>query len=577
MTSRRSPKSSGTAAGTDPVDSGESEIDFHRGQALLSFCTRYPSLMKTLLEMIQNGIDNEASAIFVGVDLDRRQVIVADNGVGTTLDKFEEALRSVAKSVKRPGKLGRFGIGLVSPIDKCDTYAFSSVPAGQKHGLTWTFREEDIQDQHDKLVIPRKPTPNLPKVGGKFAEYQTGPFKTQYRTHIKLSGVTRDKQISLVDIDAFESEIHQNFGTAMLKYGVHVRVVLINEGEQSVRDIDPEPFKGEPFEVITYRDSAAGQVEIELYRAPRQRGQRSGKTTVMMFDDDFGVPMSAFARQARFASLNEKGEVTVWDFVRDAVTVLDSGFFEGNIKCQHIELNADRTSFVYNDALHGLYVVLSNWYDEHGQKLYEAEREEDDRNRYERLGAASLEKLKELLQNSLWKKFGRPTPEPDGTEEAEETTDDEGGEKPGTRGGDGTGGGGEPRGGSGEGKHPTKPRPGGSGDSGDKSRASVHGASQGLSFSYDELPGNMRLWEFDFQTGTLILNIRHPVWVKLDETKGKHTARNDKWIMHLQEWLALELLNLLVSYSSAEDLEANRELIDRRIDPYVEIFILGKR
>lgn len=564
VANRRTAKSSGTAAGTVQVDSGESEIDFHRGKALLSFCSRYPSLMKAILEMIQNGIDNEASAIFVGIDLDRRQVVVADNGAGTTLDKFEAALRSVAKSGKQPGKLGRFGIGLVSPIDKCDTYSFSSVPAGQRKGLTWTFREEDIRGQHEKLVIPRKPIPNLPKVGGKFAEDLTGPFKTQFRTHIKMTGVTRDKQISLVDLDAFESEVHQNFGAAMLRHGVHVRVALIHEGEKSVRDIDPQPFKGERFEVIKYLDSAAGRVEIELFRAPRQRGNRAGKVTVMMFDDDFGVPMSAFLRQARFASLNEKNsEVTIWDIVRDAVTVLDTGFFEGHIRCQNIELNADRTSFAYNDALHGLYVQLSNWYDEHGQQLYEAEREEDDRNRYERLGAASLEKLKELLQNSLWKKFGRPSPKPDGDEEAEGTTDDEGGDKPGTRGGDGS--------------RPTKPQPAGSGDSGAKSRASVHGASQGLSFSYDELSGNMRLWEFEFQTGTLILNIRHPIWVKLDETKGKHTARNDKWIMHLQEWLALELLNLLVNYSSVEDLEANRELIDRRIDPYVEIFILGKR
>ena len=65
--------------------------------------------------------------------------------------------------------------------------------------------------------------------------------------------------------------------------------------------------------------------------------------------------------------------------------------------------------------------------------------------------------------------------------------------------------------------------------------------------------------------------------MKLDETKGRHTARNDKWIMHLQEWLALELLNLLVTYASHDELEANRELIDRRIEPYVEMFVVTRR
>ena len=546
-----------------------SEVDFHKGEALLSLCRHYPSLLKTLLEMIQNGIDNEAKVIFVGIDLDARQVVVADNGVGTTKARFEEALLSVAKSVKRPGKLGRFGMGLVSPIDKCETYTFSSAPVGQSGGLTWTFREAEIRKQHHKLEIPCKRIANLPKVGSKFTAQLKGAFNARFRTVVKLTKVTRDRQISLVDLETLGSEVRQNFGAAMLRLGVQVRVALIKDGNMEVCDIDPQPFQGDPFDIVSYTDAHAGSVQIELYRASRQRGKREGKVSVMMLGDDFGVPMSTFANQARAG--------TLWEFVETAVSVLSSGFFEGCIKCENIELNADRGSFAYNDALHGLYEVLNTWYEEHGQSLFEAEREENDRDRYELLGSQSLERLRELLADTLWKRFGNSSPNPEGDEATPGTADGDTGTKPGTRGGGDSDRDPGPGGDTKQPNKPAKPKQGGPGDEGGNKKATVRGSAQGLSFSYDELPGSTRLWQFDFTTGTLILNIRHPIWVKLDETKGRHTARNDKWIMHLQEWLALELLNLLVTYASHDELEANRELIDRRIEPYVEMFVVTRR
>src|SRR5690606_8141907 len=51
-------------------------------------------------------------------------------------------------------------------------------------------------------------------------------------------------------------------------------------------------------------------------------------------------------------------------------------------------------------------------------------------------------------------------------------------------------------------------------------RQLVKGDSIGLWFQYDPLPGNSHLWEFEFERGVLIFNIRHPVWAKLDETSG---------------------------------------------------------
>lgn len=564
-------KSSGEAAGTVQVDDAgsSSEVDIHRGEALLNFARTYPSLMKTLIEMIQNGIDNEAKAIFVGIDLDNRQVVVSDNGVGTTKERFEQALVSIGKSVKDDAKLGRFGLGLVSPVDKCEAYAFSSVPKGEKAGLSWTFRQAEIKRSHRLMTIPCKPIPGLPKLGKNFVHHLTGAFQTEYRTHIKLTKVTRDKQISLVDLDALESEVRQSLGAAMLRFGVRVRVVLIKEGDKSVRDIDPVEFQGDPLEVLTYQDEDAGEVVFELYRAPWRGRGRQGKVSVMETSSNYGVPMSEVTRQARPGTFR--------DTVEPPLEVLNSGFFEGYIKCANIQLNPDRKSFNYNDALHGFYLVLAQWYEDHGRDLFEAEQEESDRERYQKLGAKSLDKLKELLKGSLWKHFGRPAADPTGSEESPGDEAGGTGQRPGSPEGDGPGIGGGGNKKPTKSKKPMNPTAGGDGDAGGKKRTTVSGNSQGLSFGYDELPGNTRLWEFDFQTGTLIFNIRHPLWVRLDETKGRHGPRNDKWIMHLQEWLALELLSLLVFHASHEALEANRELIDQRVAPYVEMFIVGKR
>lgn len=396
----------------------------------------------------------------------------------------------------------------------------------------------------------------------------SGPFNTGYQTLIKLFGVTKDRYVGRVDLDILESEVRQNFGLVMLRKGVQVRVVLMKDGNKVVRDIDPRPFQGDPLEVVEYLDSAAGKVSIELFRAPRQRGGRKGKVQVMRLDGDFGVPMSAFVQQARPSGL--------WDFVSDAATVLSSGFFEGCVRCENITLRQDRESFDYDEALHGLYSVISTWYEEHGQGLYEEEQEEHNRSRYEDLGNQSLERLREQFPDADWKRFGQPTPDPQGEEEVQTDTEgDDSGKKSGTRGGSGGGGGGDPAGGTGEPKKPTRQKSGGPGDTGGggKNPTTVNGSSQGLTFRYDEMLGNSHLWEFEFRTGTLVLNIRHPLWTSLDETDGKHTARNDRWLMGLQEFLGVQLLTVLAHFPTEDELDKYRTLIDMTIKPNIALLI----
>jgi hypothetical protein len=565
---------------------GGSRIDIHRGEALMAFARTYPTLPLVLIETMQNAIDNEATAVFVGVDLVNRNVVIADNGIGTDREKFEMALASVGKTVKDKGKLGKFGRGLVSPLDKCKSFTFASRYLGRGKVLQWTFREDQIRGQHFELTIPCEELTKLPAFGRRYDEHLTGRFDAAWHTVVRLNGVTEDKVISLVDLDELVGMVRIKLGSAMRTQGVVIRVVLVDAtGRQQVQDIDPVAFKGEPLEVLTYDHPQAGQVQFELFRAPKLGGKRKGEVGVVAMEDNYPITIGEFIRQARGRQWAE--------LIKAPLDALASGYFEGTIRCKNIELHEERTKFEFTEALVGLYEVIDQWYTEHGHAQFENEQLESRDERYRQLGIKSMDRLQELLKQPqferLWDslksvvQFGRlgdghldPVKgKLDGHDDDASTRSGQGGAgKARTPGGSGRSGGtptDEDR------QKPAKDRPGdtpiGTLGTGGTRRQLVKGDSQGLWFDYDTMPGSSRLWEFDFQQGILTFNIRHPLWVMLDETNGKHTKKHDKWIMHLQEWVALEVLSLLMHFPKSDDFEQHRVLIDSQAKPYVELFI----
>ena len=563
----------------------ESPIDIHRGEALWSFAHTYPSLPLCLIEAMQNGIDNEATAIFVGVDLrgGNRNVVIADNGLGTDRHKFETALGSVGKTVKDSEKLGKFGRGLVSPLDKCTSFTFTSQPAGRRSALQWVFRGEEIREQHFQLNIPCKSLRALPPIGKQFDDYLDGEFVTEWRTMVRLNGVTKDKVISLVDLDDLEGQVRTKLGPAMRKNNVVIRVVLIDaDGRVQNRDINPIAFTGQQLPIIKYIDPDAGEVVFELYRAQKLGGQRKGTVSVMELAGSYPISMREFATQARGRKWSEA--------LGPVFAALSSGYFEGIIKCKNIQLHAERTKFEYDEALMGLYVVMDTWYEEHGSNHYENEQEDSREERYQQLGLKSANHINDLLHRPEFStlrdvlksvvSFGRlgqghldPSKgQPDGIEDDSSIRSGQGGagKKRTKR---------DPKEPSGESStREPKDRPGdtpigATGPRGNR-RQLVKGDSQGLWFEYSTLSGSMHLWEFDFERGVLTFNVRHPIWEKLDETGGKHLKKNERQILHLQEWLALQVLHLLVNFSSPVDFDQHRAFVDGQIKHYVEMFIL---
>jgi hypothetical protein len=578
----RQPRNQGTTTQVKPMSS---EIDFHKGEVLHKLSNTYRSLPLTLIEGAQNAIDAGADKVMLCIDLKQRMVLMVDNGEGTTKGKFDLALASVGKGVKATDKLGRFGLGLISPLNKCARFHFISALPGRRKAMKWTFVQTDIRGQHATLNIPYTEIDGVPELPKRFKEYATEDFDVQWRTRVEMIGVTRDKVISLINLDELEQQIRTKLGLAMRTNKVSIRVVLIDDNEKYLcRDITPTTYSGEPLEVAAYVSEDAGRVEFQLFRAAKHGGKRTGQVSVMAGGDSYPITWTEFTKQARGRS--------VADIFGDSFKVLGSGYFEGMITCQNIELHPERTKFEYNDALEGLYWVIDQWYTECGQAHYQLEEEQSQEARYQETALKAADRLREFLghreHERLWSgllsavEFGRlGTGHLDPEVRGRKGEDDgptirsgQGRKGTGTRSGTGSSSGGERQ-------RPPKHRPGdlpvGAQGPGGNRRRVVKGDSKGLWFGFEPMPGNTNLWEFDRKVGALVTNTRHPIWVKLDETNGKHLQKNARWIQLLLEWLAFEVLHLLVQFPEQDDFEQNRSLIDDRVKNYVEMFIVPTR
>jgi hypothetical protein len=371
---------------------GNSHIEFHRGETLMRLANYYPSLLLTLVEGVQNAIDAGCDRVMLCIDLQSasRQVIIVDNGDGVTKERFELALSSVGFSIKQKGSLGKFGLGLISPLNKCSSFTFTSAEADSLSALRWKFVQAEIRKQCEQLIIPCNPIPGLPVLVSKFRPYATDEFDQSWRTMVHMRGVTKDKVTSLVDLDELESQIHTKLGPAMRANKVAVRVVLFDDkGKVDQRDITPMSYTGEPLDVMNYDHEDTGRVEFELYRAPKRGGKRTGKVSIMASSDSYPITMREFASQAwgRRAA----------DLLKDSFKVLESGYFEGVIRCQNIVLAPERTKFELSDALDTLYLVIAQWYDEVGLGHYQIEEEQSRDSRYQAIAIKSGQRLRDEL------------------------------------------------------------------------------------------------------------------------------------------------------------------------------------
>lgn len=528
----------------------------HQGAVILKLARTYPTITLTVVEAIQNALDADARNVFVGVDMRGRQVIVLDDGSGVTQEKFQQALMSVGMGVKRDDAIGRFGLGLISPLNKCKYFRFASHPAGATFANVWRFEAAVIGEQHQRITIPRTESKFLPPIPGQFMEHAMRGYPS-WHSFLEINEVVEDRLIGVTDLDELESEVRVKLGSVMRAKGTSVHVVLFDaKGKVTERDIDPLEFTGEPLPVGDFVDSSCGRVVIELYRAPRDGGKRKGLVTVMQLGDNTQIPWSQFYEQARRLKAFNMAEL------KAAFDILKSGYFEGVISAEKIELDPSRDKFAVGQALQSLYIALYIWYSEHGQKFYEDEAEARRDARWEELGEQSLARVLDRLKvDSAFAGLARnligvlpDTGRIASTEERRKREKPEGDDP-------------EPKRRRAVAKPPAEkqvPR--------DPRKPRLNFT---LRYAYEVLRGSKRLWEFDDETGVMTFNVRHPIWESLDQgANGRRTKRNDQQIMHLQEWLTLKLLLILVRNSEPDfDFQLARQPVDEEVKLYAAMFI----
>ncbi len=544
-----------------------STFGFNEGEALYRLASIYPTLRDVLLEIIQNALDMNADKIWLTVNKKSRSVSVRDNGDGATQARFEQALHSVGKGIKTGDKMGRFGIGLVSPFGKCIKFSFTSTPKNNnREYLEWTFVCDDIRSRHRIGGIPVKSRSDLQFSKGE-TRVVSGISQVNWRTEVRMDSYTKDAQINKVTVESLRDGVLDRFSAVMRRNKVVIVATFVEEnGDRSQHEIRAKDFTGQKLPEFEHGDPKTGKTVVRLYLArTTEKGSRRGRILIGETNNDFRLDFSTFIR-----SLPDVCELS-----EDTLTVLRSGFFEGEILNSRISLNANRKSFELNEALMGFCIAIDTWYQKSGRHHFDDAKDQRQSERYQQLGVRSMRIVEEVLKQdkfaallSVVQSFKRgsigkghvdvkgksdlhkavttqvvkntPSDEPVGT-----------GENLGSR---------TPK------KENTGHRPYTVAGPHGSTRVAVRSNSLGLQLAHEGMHGSDNLWVLDENFGVIKINVLHPLWVQCEES-------SDRALMQFQEYIMIQALSL---YASKPEWQASAKIVlDTVIEPYAFMLVHG--
>lgn len=546
-----------------------SQIKFNQGRALLHLAGMYPTLQEVVLELVQNALDKDVNAtrIWITINYKNRYLAVRDNGAGSSVERFIAALSSVAEPGRKgEGSLGQFGIGLISPLGKCERFKFTSCPAPHKvlyH--EWTFDTERIINQKENLSIPSQPRNDFV-----FEDKMPGKTTREWRSEMALMNFTADNFISRVPIDTLIGGIQDRYATVMRrnKVKISVRITQPDGKEERRDDVTAAEFRGRKLAEQELVDANMGKVLFRMFISPKTKKGRKGRVLMGVMGNDFRFEFQYFARSAA-------------ELIREeVVTALASGLFEGEILAEKARLHPSRKTFEKDDFYIGLCVAIEEWFDKYGKHHMEEARQSRQEERFQELGLRSMKVLEHLLTDPVHtplmdviKSFARgtvgighadvPTSKVFGQQEEKTLS--------------AAGNPGNPQ--QGDEENPPRVRKPSqehrpshtpltvTGPKGER-RKVVRGHSMGLGFSYDGMEGSPDLWKLDTQIGVLHFNIRHPLWIACDE-------KSDLALMKLQEYVAIQALTLQIMPANSRDCQ--RRCLDELTQSLVSWILRGDR
>lgn len=528
-----------------------SPLGFHEGHALLEVANRYPTLLEVISEGVQNALDASAKTIWVNINIRRGSITISDNGDGTSRDKFEKALLSICRSIKNPDALGQFGMGLIAPLGKCRMFTFTSTPKTNPKGyLQWTFVTEEIEKQEKVRGIPMMPLPNMC-----YSREKGVPWRTQ----VKIHDFTRDKsQAARLTLPRIRDFLLERYSQKIRRLETMIHLEITDRtGNTEETKFSAGKFGGRKLPTIQRQSEDCGKVIFDLYIANKSDGQRRGKVSIGRIGNEFRLSFEQFCEYSRGYFIDD-----------EVVAALRSGVFEGEITCEKISLDSSRRFFKEDDSLLDFCVNIIDWYKEEGSKHFLKIREEQQDDRYQRLGLRSMKVLEalvnsnqsllELIKSARLGTIGTRHANPEAKRMGEQEN-----KSVSVHGGSSGHGSGESSSSEQTRTEPTNEHPGHtpfvvSGPKGTR-RTLVRGNSLGLQFVYTEMEGSSKLWEFEAQTGTLRFNTRHPLWAEAE--------RDDITLMKFQEMIAI---NALAIETIAPHL---RESVRQTVDESLTFFV----
>jgi hypothetical protein len=509
-------------------------MGLHAGKAMLKLARTYPSAVRMILEFIQNSIDSEAENIWVRVDFrSSRTITVRDDGDGSTPARLNHALSAIASTIKPSGKLGRWGLGFISFLDKCGECFYTSTPRASSSAFNeWHFDCPRIAEQASDISIGMRACPDLVYSRAK-AGKQSGKEYVNWRSEIRVLRFHKDPVLSKINVEQLTESIQDRFSDPMRKLKTVVHVVIINEdGRKEEAQITAKAFTGRRLQEFTATDRDAGMTFFSLYLSPRSKGHK-GKVVVGELGDAYRFEFAKFVKNCPNEYLPT-----------EAVEALQSGIFEGEILSTNARLHPGREAFEVDEALVGFCATLQDWFDKVGKHhvldVKEAHRDKVNQER----GLLSLRVVAKMLEDPRFaslaevvKSFGVGTIGEGHTPvEAKKVGE--------TKALSITAGQPQLLSGSGtdrdrsaperekEGHQPfTVAGPRG------KTRTLVRDNSVGLQFAYDGVTNSKRVWELDEKRGVLLLNTYHWLW-------GMAERGGDKTVMRFQEYIAIQALQL---------------------------------
>jgi hypothetical protein len=531
----------------------KAKLGVHVGSMLMYAAATYDNLLKTAIEAVQNALDARAHNVFVGFDLRDRFAAIADDGSGVSPEKFADALLTVGFSQKERDKsaLGKFGLGLISPLDKCQFFEFISRVGNQGQIHAWVFAQEKIKacaDDSDIDEIRLSDMPSLEKV------FQTEAEKigVEWNTIVRLHEITADRVVSRLTAEKLASQILSRFNDAMLARETTCHLFVRDEqGKVHQQVLRPLKYKGEALEGSPFVIEDAGEAEritVELYRAPRNRGKRRGVIRVSDSRGEvYGIPLKEFLAQVK----QDLG------YDNEGFSELLSGYFEGLVRAK-LDITVKREGFIANQALLDFVIAFDAWYKTIGRAFYEEERDRARDDRWRELTGKSVADVQQVLASN-----------PDFKETIQAIRDmfqGMGGGSPGesqalhfevaeasnTKRGKGSGGG--PRTASGPRKRGAKTGEGSSDEAAPDAavrkppnRTSVKEESLGLTVEVTEFQLSNDLWRFDPDAWRLSFNSSNDVWADLDGASAEtRHLYHDHWVVQLQKWVFSDFIRMLM-------------------------------